>query len=85
MGLSPLMMITVVVIGVFIVIKILKIPIKFIFKLLINTAIGFILLTAFNFFGAIIGFTLTINAVNIILVGILGIPGVILLIIFSFI
>jgi len=85
MGLSPLMMIAVVVIGVFLVIRILKKPIKFIFKMLINTAIGFILLTVFNCFGAIIGFTLTINAVNAILVGILGVPGVILLIIFSFI
>lgn len=59
----------------------LVIPIKIIFKLIVNGVIGGILLLLFNLIGGIFGLTLVINPLNAIIAGLLGIPGVILLLI----
>lgn len=59
---------------------ILRLPLKFIFKLLLNMASGLVLLFVFNFIGGYFDFALGINAVNAIVAGVLGIPGVILLV-----
>lgn len=83
--LSPIVLIAAAVIGIIIVIRILKKPIRFIFKMLINAGIGFLLLTVFNIFGSVIGLTLAVNAANILVTALLGVPGVILLILISFI
>ncbi len=56
-------------------------PIRFILKLLINTLIGFVVLILINKFGAYIGVTLGVNWINAAVVGILGVPGVALLLI----
>ena len=78
-----ILMIAAVVIVVVILIKVLSAPIRWIFKLLINAALGFVILFVLNFFGGFIGLTLTINLISALLVGILGIPGVILLILYA--
>ena len=59
----------------------LVIPIKIIFKLIVNGVIGGILLLLFNLIGGIFGLTLVINPLTAIIAGLLGIPGVILLLI----
>jgi inhibitor of the pro-sigma K processing machinery len=59
----------------------LVIPIKLILKLIANGIIGGILLLIFNLIGGLIGLKLIINPLTAIIAGLLGIPGVILLLI----
>ncbi|MGM9522197.1 MAG: pro-sigmaK processing inhibitor BofA family protein [Oscillospiraceae bacterium] len=54
-------------------------PLKLVVKLLINTALGFAALILINKFGASIGVTIGVNWLNAAVVGILGLPGVALL------
>ena len=61
------------------VIKIFATPIKWAFKLLLNAALGFIMLFVFNFLGGFIGLSITVGWVSAIVAGVLGIPGIILL------
>ena len=59
--------------------KLLSVPLKIIWKLLVNAVIGAVVLLIFNFFGGIVGFTIPISPVSALVAGILGIPGVIIL------
>ena len=61
----------------------LVIPIKILFKLLTNAIVGGILLLIFNLLGGLIGLNVVITPLSAIIVGILGIPGVILLLLFK--
>jgi len=54
---------------------------KFIFKLLINSLIGAAALVLINMVGVYFGITITVNLITGLVVGILGIPGVIILLI----
>ena len=65
----------------YIVGMLLVIPIKILIKLLINGLIGGIILFVFNLIGGFFGLAIMINPLNAIIVGILGVPGVILLLI----
>ena len=65
----------------YILIKIFKKPMKLIFKFLLNTLLGFVSLILLNFVGAFIGISIGINWLNAAVVGILGLPGVALLLI----
>ncbi len=60
-------------------------PIKKIFKLIINGILGGITLLVFNFIGSFFGLGIAINPLNAIIVGVLGVPGVILLLIIQLI
>ncbi|MGI6013508.1 MAG: pro-sigmaK processing inhibitor BofA family protein [Oscillospiraceae bacterium] len=60
-------------------IRILSVPLRWLFKVLINAAIGYVALMIFNFFGGFIGLQLAINWVTILVTGFLGLPGVVLL------
>lgn len=55
-------------------------PLKKLFKVLVSSAIGTIGLLIFNFIGNYFGFTVGINLWTIITMGILGLPGFILLV-----
>ena len=59
----------------------LVIPIKIVLKLIVNGVIGGILLLIVNLVGGFIGLSLVINPLTAVIAGILGIPGVILLLI----
>ena len=63
----------------FLVIKLLKWPIK----ILINGLVGIVLLYLTNYIGAYFDFSLGINPVTALIAGFLGIPGIIFLIIFK--
>ena len=63
----------------------LVIPIRLLIKLLINGIIGGVLLWIFNLIGGIFGLYIAINPLSAVIVGILGIPGVILLLVLQFI
>ncbi len=84
MDLSVVIVIAAIVLAVIVVLRLLAKPIKFVFKLLINTALGFILLWLINFFGGGIGLTLELSLLNALVVGLLGIPGVLLLLAIRF-
>lgn len=66
-------------IAVLIVMRIFTLPVKWIFKLLLNTVLGFAGLFLVNWLGSYIGISLGINVVNAVVVGTFGIPGLILL------
>ena len=67
------------IIGIFIFGKIFIVPIKIIAKLIINSILGVIILYLINLIGGIWGLHIGINVVTTLVVGILGIPGAILL------
>ena len=71
-----------VVIGVlllWLIIKLFSTPIKWALKLLLNALLGIVMLFVFNFLGGLIGLALTVGWLSAIVAGILGIPGIILL------
>jgi inhibitor of the pro-sigma K processing machinery len=65
--------------------KILKTPLKWVFKLLLNTLTGFLALIVLNFFGSWVGITLGVNWINALVVGVLGLPGVVLLLLLKYV
>lgn len=59
--------------------SIFKKSLKLIFKIILNTAIGVVALICVNAIGRYIGVTIGINLVSALVVGVLGLPGVALL------
>ena len=66
------------------IIKIFGTPLRWLLKLALNTVIGFAALFLLNFFGGFIGIGLGINWLNAIVVGLLGVPGVVLLLLLQY-
>ncbi len=60
---------------------ILKTSFKIAVKLLINAVLGFVLLFVFNGLGGVIGVTIEINWISAVIAGILGVPGIALMLI----
>lgn len=58
-------------------------PVKLVWKLLINSLIGIILLLIANYIGGYFSFDLPINIMTVLIAGFLGIPGIILLVCFQ--
>jgi len=71
------------IITLFIIGKIFSVPIKAIFKLIGNSILGGLLIFIINLIGGAFGFHIGLNIGTALLVGILGIPGAILLILLS--
>lgn len=84
---DPLAITVIVTVGLGILIlffAIFKTPIKWAFKLLINSAVGFVALFVLNFFGGFVGISLGLNWLNAVIVGLLGVPGIILLLLVKY-
>ena len=64
---------------IFIVGSLLVVPLKLLVRLALNGVVGGLFLLLFNFIGGIFNLNLPITALNAIIVGFLGVPGVILL------
>lgn len=64
--------------------RIFIVPIKTILKLIFNSILGGVLIYIINLIGSAYGFHIGINIVTTICIGILGIPGAILLIVLKF-
>lgn len=60
--------------------RIFLVPIKSILKLMLNSVLGALLIYGINFIGAIFSFHVGLNYITAIVIGILGIPGAILLV-----
>lgn len=58
-------------------------PLKLLWKLLFNSALGLILLVVVNYLGAFFSFKIGINIITILIAGFLGIPGILLLVCFQ--
>ncbi|MCI8396727.1 MAG: transcriptional regulator [Clostridia bacterium] len=69
------------VIVLFIILKILSMPMKLIIKFLVNALIGGVVLYVLNLFGV----GIVINWITALIVGFLGIPGVIIVAILQFV
>lgn len=68
----------------FVVLKLISLPIKIIIKLMVNAFLGGIILFLLNIIGAQFGFVLNINWITSLIVGFLGVPGVIIVVILHF-
>ncbi len=77
--LAGIFLLVVIYIGAQLVMK----PIKLLFKLVVNSVIGIVLLLLVNYGGSFFGFELPVNIITILVVGFLGIPGILLLICFQ--
>ena len=69
----------------FILGRVLLVPMKVVLKLVYNALLGAIALIALNFVGGLLGFHIAFNIITAFIVGTLGIPGLILLIILELI
>ncbi|NLJ72338.1 MAG: pro-sigmaK processing inhibitor BofA [Syntrophomonadaceae bacterium] len=67
----------------FIVAQVFLKPLKLLWKILFNSALGLILLLVVNYLGAFFGFKIGINIITVLIAGFLGIPGLILLVCFQ--
>lgn len=67
---------------IFLLGKALLFPIKVILRILANSILGGVLLIVIDLIGAGFGLMIPVNPINALVVGILGIPGVIMLILF---
>ena len=79
----PLMIIAGVLL-LFLLFRIIKTPLRWAFKLLIHVGMGFVALFLLNFLGGFVGISLGINWINAAVAGILGVPGVILLLLIKY-
>ena len=73
--------------GIFLLLAVLKIfsaPLRWAVKLLLHALVGFAALFLLNFFGASLGISLELTWFNAIVTGVLGVPGVLLLLIFQY-
>lgn len=69
----------------FIVLKLLALPMKLIIKLVINGLVGGLIIFLVNLIGANFGFTIDLNWITALIVGILGVPGVVIVAILQFV
>ena len=81
---STIVVIVVAVIFLGFFIKLLKTPIKLAFKLL-HAVGGFVMLFLVNFFGSYLGISLEMSWLNAIVSGVLGVPGVVILLLFKYV
>lgn len=65
---------------IFFIGRIFIIPIKHIFKLILNSIVGGVLILLINLIGENFGFHIGLNLITAIFVGLLGIPGSVLLV-----
>lgn len=69
----------------FVVLKLLALPMKLIIKLVINGIVGGILIFVVNLIGTNFGFMIDLNWITALIVGFLGVPGVVIVAILQFI
>ena len=64
--------------------KLLMVPIKLMWKLVVNAIVGALLLLVVNFVRGLIGLSLPITPVSALVAGVFGIPGVLVMLILQF-
>ncbi len=71
-------------ISLYVLLKILAAPIKWIFKLLLNAITGFLLLFLANLISGFFDFSVPVNLITCLVAGVFGIPGVIFLFVVTY-
>ena len=71
-------------ISILLLFKLITAPIRLGYKLVINLAAGYLLLFGFNLFSGLTGFVLDLNLISAALIGILGLPGLALILFLRF-
>lgn len=66
---------------IYLLARLLYFPLRLVFRFLMNTVAGGLLLMLFNFLGAFWGVQIGLNIVTALIVGLMGVPGMILLLI----
>lgn len=69
----------------FVILKLLALPMKIIIKLVINGLVGGLVIFVVNLIGANFGFTIDLNWITALIVGFLGVPGVVIVAILQFV
>ena len=72
-------------IGLYLIGWLLLVPLKVVSKFIVNGLIGGIILFALNYVGKFIGLSIAINPVTALIVGFLGVPGIILILLLQMI
>jgi len=72
-----------IIVMIFVLGKLFVWPLKVVFKLALNSVLGGLFLIAINYAGASFGITIPLNILNACITGILGLPGLIMLIILT--
>ena len=81
--LTAIITIAIVLLAIFLLFKIFGWSLKMFFKLLVNTIIGGVILILLNLVGGLIGFTVPITILSTLIVGVLGVAGVILVVLYT--
>jgi inhibitor of the pro-sigma K processing machinery len=61
------------------------VPIKILLRLVINSIAGAVAIAAINWMGSLWGIHISLNALSAVIVGILGVPGAVLLAVYHYI
>lgn len=69
---------------IFAVVRIMHKPIQWTIKLLVNCALGLVAIMVVNYLGSFLGIHLPVNPISVLSVGILGLPGMFLVILMNF-
>lgn len=85
MDISTILMAAAAVLLLLLFIRIIRLPIKWLFKLLLHAAVGFVALFVLNFLGTYVNISIEMNLLNALITGILGVPGVLLLLIIKYV
>ena len=80
LDLTAILEIAAIIVAAYLFLKLLSAPLKLAIKLLLHAGLGFLLLLVEEIIGGFFDFSLGINFVNCLVAGILGIPGVIILV-----
>ncbi len=74
-------LLTIIIIAVLLILffMIFRKPMKIVFKFFLNTLLGFVALLVINFLGGFIGISIGVNLITAAVTGVLGVPGVALL------
>ena len=81
--LTAIITIAIVLLAIFLLFKIFGWSLKMFFKLVVNTIIGGVILILLNLVGGLIGFTVPITILSSLIVGVLGVAGVILVVLYT--
>lgn len=68
-----------------VVFKLFSAPLRLALKVGLNTALGFLALAALDWLGPLLGLHIGVNLINALIVGILGLPGLALLVLLQWV
>ena len=70
-----------VLLAIWIIFKILSLPLKLLWKLFVNALIGAVILIVKNILGSFIGISISITPITALIAGVFGVPGAVVLIV----